>query len=127
MMNEFDFANAFGPSFWVLMVVVTLALVALGYWLAGVIARKTDTGFGAFMIVVLVTIMVASAVIPAAIFGALGDIMALANPLAPIDDALIMEQGLQGFERMMVATLVSTGSVIAFFIASIIGLARGRI
>ena len=126
-MAEIDLANAVGPTFWVLMAVLTVALMGIGYWLGGIIARKTDTGFGAFMIVVLVTIMVASSVIPLAIFGALGDIMGIVNPLGAIDETLIADQGFVAYERIMVAALVSTGSTVAFFIASVIGLARGRI
>ena len=123
---EFDFANAFGPTFWIIMAAGTVLLAVGGYWLGGLIARKTDTGFGGFMLVVLVTIVIASSVIPLAVFAGIGDIMAMVNPMAPIDETMFMDQGLDGFSRIIVAALASTAATVVFFIASVIGLARGR-
>jgi len=122
-MAELDFMNAFGAAFWAIMAVATVALIIGGYWLAGVIARKTDSGFGGFMIIVLVTILVASSFVPMAVFGAMGEYQAMMNPMAPIDETRFR---IDSFDRIVVAAVVSSISVVAFFIASVIGLARER-
>lgn len=125
-MAEFLINEGLGLTFWTVLAALTVMMIVAGIWLGGVIGRKTDSGVGAFFIHLLVTFMVAGGVLPLVMFFGVGDLISSydfeANNNVETDPDLLYA----GIGKILKALSVAGLSVLCFFVAGLIGIARGR-
>lgn len=124
-MAEFDFEIANGPMFWVLFVGLIIVMIVAGLWLGRIIGSRTNSGVGAFFIHLLVTLSVTGGILPIIVligFGQSSLLSQVSDPDFYLNDDDLMNFGIQ----MLKVAALSGVAMVAYFIAGLIGIARGR-
>lgn len=117
----------FGPVFWGILALAVVLMIVVGLWLGQVIGRKTDSGIGAFFIHAFVTLGVAAGLLPLAFFwsGAEALLMGFAESVES-NASLDQDAVWSGIAKVGQALGVVSLSVLVYFIAGLVGVARGR-
>ncbi|SEW29691.1 hypothetical protein SAMN04488515_2099 [Cognatiyoonia koreensis] len=125
MIADGGFGEIFSPLFWGVLVALTIVMIVAGYWLGGVIRRRTNTGVGAFFVHLFISLSVAGGVLPLVVFVGAGDTLlqydAFANPDLTVNEDEVLSMAIGIFRAIGVASL----SVFAYFIAGLVGMMRG--